>query len=100
MASLKFILAYLLLFLAVLLTPSFPRRCVYVFTAFVFLLVGSLLVFFFTLFFGPAAGTHTWEIIHATGQKLIVTASILTRLMQILFVQPLLQRNAVLPSNA
>jgi hypothetical protein len=86
-ASLTFIIAYLLLFLAVLLTPGFPRRCVHVFTAFVILLAGSLLVFIFTLFFGPEAGTPAWEIIHATGQKLIVFASILTGLMEILFVQ-------------
>jgi hypothetical protein len=93
-ASLTFIIAYLLLFLAVLLTPGFPRRCVHVFTAFAFLLGGSLLVFIYTLFFGPAAGTPAWEIIHATGQKIIVAASILTGLMQILFVQPLLRKNA------
>lgn len=99
-ASLTFIIAYLLLFLAVLLTHGFPRRCIYVFTAFAFLLAGSLLVFIFTLFFGPAAGTPAWEIIHAAGQKLIVTASILTGFMLILFLQPLLRKNAELPSNA
>ena len=97
-ASVTFIIAYLLLFLAVLLTHGFPRRCVYVFTAFAFLLAGSLLVFFFNLFFGPAAGTPAWEIIHATGQKLIVAASILTGLMQILFMQPMLRKNAEIPS--
>jgi hypothetical protein len=56
-------------------------------------------VFIFTLFFGPAGGTPAWEIIHATGQKLIVFASILTGFMEILFVQPLLRKSAELPSN-
>jgi hypothetical protein len=98
-ASLTFIIPYLLLFLAVLLSPGFPRRCVYAFTAFAVLLAGSLLVFIFTLFFGPAAGTPAWEIIHASGQKLIVFASILTGLMEIFFVQPLLRENAKLASN-
>ena len=93
-ASLTFMIAYLLLFLAVLLTPGFPRRCVHVFTAFAFLLAGSFLVFIFTFFFGPAAGSPAWEVIHASGQKVIVVASILTGLMEILFVQPLLRKNA------
>jgi hypothetical membrane protein len=99
-ASLSFIIAYLLLFLAVLLTPGFPRRCVQVFTGFTFLLAVSLLVFIFLLFFGPAPGTPAWEIVHATGQKLIVAASILTGLIQALIVQPLTLKNAELPSNA
>ena len=90
-ASLTFIVAYLLLFLAVLLTPGFPRRCVYVFAVFALLIAGSLLVFILTFFFGPVPGTPAWEIINATGQKIIVAASILTGLLEILFVQPLLQ---------
>ncbi len=93
-ASLTFMLAYVLLFLAVLLTPGFPRRCVYVFSAFSFMLVVSLLVFIWTFFFGPAAGTPAWEIIHATGQKLIVASSILTGLLEILFVRPFLRKSA------
>ncbi len=98
-ASLTFIVAYLLLFLAVLLTPRFPRRCVYVFAVFAFLIAGSLLVFILTLFFGPVPGTLAWEIIHATGQKIIVAASILTGLLEILFVQPLLGNKDGLASN-
>ena len=96
-ASLTFIVAYLLLFLAVLLTPRFPRRCVYVFAVFALLIAGSLLVFILTLFFGPVPGTLAWEIIHATGQKIIVAASILTGLLEILFVQPLLGNNDAPP---
>lgn len=88
-ASLSFIIAFLLLFLAVLLTPGFPRRCVQVLSAFALLLAGALLVFIFTLLFGPAGGTPVWEIIHATGQKIIVAASILTGLILTLIVQPL-----------
>ena len=99
-ASLSFIIAFLLLFLAVLLTPGFPRRCVQVFTAFALLLAGSLLVFIFALLFGPAPGTPAWEIIHATGQKIIVAASILIGLIQALLVQPLPRKNAELPSNS
>ncbi len=99
-ASLSFIIAFLLLFLAVLLTPGFPRRCVQVFTAFALLLAGSLLVFIFTLLFGPAGGTPAWEIIHATGQKIIIAASILTGLILALIVQPLSLKNAELPSNS
>jgi hypothetical protein len=99
-ASLSFIIAFLLLFLAVLLTPGFPRRCVQVFTAFALLLAGSLLVFIFALFFGPTAGTPAWEIVHATGQKIIVAASILAGLMLVLLVQPLPLKNAELPSNS
>jgi len=89
-ASLTFIVAYLLLFLAVLLTPGFPRRCVYVFAVFALFIAGSLLVFILTFVFGPLPGTPAWEIIHATGQKIIIVASILTGLLEILFVQPLL----------
>ena len=89
-ASLTFIVAYLLLFLAVLLTPGFRRRCVYVFAVFAFLIAGSLLAFILTFIFGRVAGTPAWEIIHATGQKIIVAASILTGFLEILFVQPLL----------
>jgi hypothetical protein len=98
-ASMAFIVAYLLLFLAVLLTPGFPRRCVYAFVGFAFLIAGSLLVFTWTFFFGPAPGTLAWEIVHATGQKIIVAASILTGLLEILFVQPLLQNNNGLPGK-
>ena len=96
-ASVTFIVAYLLLFLAVLLTPRFPRRCVYVFAVFALLIAGSLLVFILTFIFGPAAGTPAWEIIHATGQKIIIVASILTGLLEILFVQPLLQNYEITP---
>jgi len=98
-ASLTFIVAYLLLFLAVLLTSGFPRWCIYVFAVFALLIAGSLLVFILTLFFGPVAGTPAWEIIHATGQKIIVAASILTGLLEILFVQPLLKNNDGLSPN-
>ncbi|TME12616.1 MAG: hypothetical protein E6I80_03555 [Chloroflexi bacterium] len=63
------------------------------------LLAGSLLVFIFALLFGPAPGTPAWEIIHATGQKIIVAASILIGLIQALLVQPLPRKNAELPSN-
>jgi len=42
------------------------------------------IIFIFALFFGPAAGTPAWEIVHATGQKIIVAASILTGLMLVL----------------
>jgi hypothetical protein len=99
-ASVTFIAAYVLLFLAVLRTPGFPRRCVYAFVGFAFLVAGSLLVFIFTFLFGPAPGTLAWEIIHATGQKIIVVASILTGLLEILFVRPLLRKNDEPPSNA
>ncbi len=96
-ASLSFIIANLLLFLAVLLTPGFPRRCVLVFIAFALLLAGYLLVFIFTLLFGPSPGTPAWELVYATGQKLIVAASILTGLIQVLIVKPFLQDKHVLP---
>ncbi len=92
-ASVSFIVAYLLLFLAALRTPGFPRRCVYVFVVFAFLVAGSLLVFILTFFLGPAPGTLAWEVIYATGQKIIVVASILTGLMEILFVRPLVRKN-------
>ena len=88
-----FILVYLQLFLAVLLTPGLPRRCVYVFTAYAFLLAESLVVFIFTLILEPAAGTSAWEIIYVTGQKNIAAASLLTGLLQIRFAQPLLQEH-------
>ncbi|MGZ3627565.1 MAG: hypothetical protein ACXWPS_01925 [Ktedonobacteraceae bacterium] len=96
-ASLTFIVAYRLLFLAVLLTPGFPRRCIYAFAVFALLIAGSLLVFILTFSFGPVAGTPAWEIIHATGQKIIVVTSILTGLLEILFVQPLLQNYEITP---
>ena len=55
-ASLTFIVAYLLLFLAVLLTPGFRRRCVYVFAVFAFLIAGSLLAFILTFILGQLPG--------------------------------------------
>ncbi len=86
----SFLVAFLLLFQAVLLTPSFPRRFVLVFSAFALLLTGYTLLLLFLLLFGPTAGTLAWEIIQATGQKVIVYASILTALIQALSV-PLLR---------
>jgi len=57
-ATVTFILAYLLLFLAVLCTSGFPRWRVYVFTAFALVLAESLFVFIFTLIFGAVTGTR------------------------------------------
>ncbi|MBV9257412.1 MAG: hypothetical protein JO215_05285 [Ktedonobacteraceae bacterium] len=93
-ALVSFLLAFLLLFLAVLLTPGFPRRVVWVFSAFAVLLAAYSLLLLFLLLFGPKAGTLPWEIIQATGQKIIVYASILTALVQAFNMQPLLLKNA------
>jgi hypothetical protein len=98
-ASLSFLIAFLLLFVAVLLTPGFPRRSVLVFMAFAILLAACLLIFIFTLFFGPAVGTPAWEIVYATVQKIIVAASIFTGLIQALLLQPLLLKNVERLSN-
>lgn len=97
-ALLSFLLAFLLLFLAVLLTPGFPRRVVWVFSAFAVLLAAYSLLLLFLLLFGPKAGTLTWEIIQATGQKIIVYASILTALIQAFSMQGLRLKNAELSS--
>ncbi len=86
--------------LAVLPTTAFPLRGVQVFTDFAFLLAGSLLVFLFTFFFEPAARMHACEIVHATGQKILVAASILLGLIEVLIVQPLVMKKAELPSNS
>jgi hypothetical protein len=104
-AYLSFLIAFLLLFLAVLRTPGFPRRSVLIFTAFAFLLAGSLLDFIFTLLFGPASlrpasGTLAWEIVQATGEKIIVAASLLTWLIQALILRPLPRESAEPPSDA
>jgi hypothetical protein len=97
-ALLSFLLAFLLLFLAVLLTPGFPRRVVWVFSAFAVLLAGYSLFLLFLLLFGPATGTLIWEIAQATGQKIIVYASILTAFIQAVSMQPLLVKNAEVSS--
>jgi len=95
-ALLSFLLAFLLLFLSVLLTPRFPRRVIWVFSAFAVLLAGYSLFLLFLLFFGPPAGTPTWELVQATGQKIIVYASILTAFIQAISIQPLLAQNTEL----
>ncbi|MDQ2713332.1 MAG: hypothetical protein M3Z08_00290, partial [Chloroflexota bacterium] len=89
-AFLSFLLAFLQLFLAALLTPGFPRLFVRVFGVFAVLLTGYIIL----LIFGPPAGTVGWIVVQATGQKVIVYASILTVLIQALSVQPLLMKNA------
>jgi hypothetical protein len=81
-ALLAFLCAFLLVFLAVLLKPNVPRRVVWVFSAFAILLTGYSLLLLYLLFFGPVPGTQLWEMIQATGQKVIVYASILTALIQ------------------
>lgn len=89
-AFVSFLAAFLLIFLAVLLKPGLPRRFVGVFSAFAVILIGYTILLVCLLLFGPAAGTPAWEIIQATGQKVIVSASILTALIQALNVPPLL----------
>jgi len=96
-AFVSFLAAFLLIFLAVLLKPGLPRRFVGVLAAFAIVLMGYTILLVYLLLFGPAAGTPTWEIIQATGQKVIVSASILTALIQALNVPPLLQKNAEPP---
>lgn len=93
-AFVSFFVAFLLIFLAVLLMPGLPRRFTVVFSTFAVVLVGYAILLVYLLFFGPAAGSLTWEIIQATGQKAIVSASILTALIQALNVPPLLLKNA------
>jgi predicted anti-sigma-YlaC factor YlaD len=83
-AFLMFLIAVVLLFLAILLQPGFPRRFAWIFGLFLVLLAGYILL----LIFGPAARTPAGEIIQATGQKIIVYASILTIFIQALSVQP------------
>lgn len=85
-AFLSFLVAIVLFFLAILLTPGFPRPFAWVFGLFLVVLAGYVLL----LLFGPATGTLAGEMIQATGQKIIVYASILTLLIQALRVQPLL----------
>jgi|SRR5579859_5201867 len=85
----SFLVAILLLFMAILLRPGFPRRFAWVFGAFALLLAGYVLL----LIFGPPARTPAGEIVQATGQKIIVYASILSILIQALNVQSLLLRN-------
>lgn len=97
-ALLSFLLAFLLLFLAVLLTPRFPRRVIWVFSAFAFLLAIYSLFLLYLLLFGPPAGTPTWELVQATGQKIIVYASLLTAFIQAISIQPLLTKNTQLSS--
>jgi hypothetical protein len=88
-AFLMFLIAVVLLFLAILLQPGFPRRFAWIFGFFLVLLASYILL----LIFGPAARTPAGEIIQATGQKIIVYASILTILIQALSVQPLLLKS-------
>lgn len=89
-AFVSFLAAFLLIFLAVLYKPDLPRRFVRVFCAFGLVLIGYTILLVCMLLFGPAAGTLPWEIVQATGQKVIVSASILTALVQALNTPPLL----------
>ena len=97
-ALLTFFLTFLLTFSAVLLKPGFPRRVIWIFDAFAIVLVAYGLLLLFLIFFGPVAGTQSWEIVQATGQKVIVYASIITALIQAFNMQQLLLKNAELSS--
>lgn len=81
-ALVSFLITFLLLFSAVLLTPGFPREVVWIFSAFAILLAAYSLLLLVLLFFGPTRNSIAWEVIQATGQKIIVYASILTALIQ------------------
>jgi hypothetical protein len=89
-ALISFLCAFLLLFLSILLKRSFPRRVVWVFGAFAIVLAGYTLFLLYLLFFGPQNGTPAWEMLQATGQKIIVYASVLTALIQAFNMQSLL----------
>jgi hypothetical protein len=88
-ALVSFIITFLLTFMAVLLTPHFPPEVVWTFSAFAILLAAYSLLLLVLLFFGPTNGTATWEVVQASGQKIIVYASILTALIQAFNMQRL-----------
>jgi hypothetical protein len=88
-ALLAFLITFLLLFSAVLLTPGFPHDVVWIFSGFALLLATYSLLLLVLLFFGPDHGSTAWEVIQATGQKIIVYASILTALIQAFHMQRL-----------
>jgi hypothetical protein len=92
----SFLLAFVLLFLAALLTPDCPRQCVWVFSAFAALLV----VYLLAILFGPAAGPSVWAVIQATGQKIVVFASIITALIQALSAPSLLLKRSRITGKA
>ena len=73
-----FLAAVVLLIPATLLEPGFPRRYPIVFAVFAVVLFAYVLL----LAFGPRSGTPEGSIVQATGQKIIVYASILTILIQ------------------
>lgn len=85
----SFLLAVICAAIAGALAAGFPRRFAAVFAAFAVVLAAYVLL----LAFGPAANTAQGAAIQATGQKIIVYASMLTILIQAFGIRALL-RNA------
>ncbi|HLW38167.1 MAG TPA: hypothetical protein VKR99_07035 [Candidatus Eremiobacteraceae bacterium] len=73
-----FLAAVVLLIIAIAFEPRFPRHFLYIFAGFAVVLAAYVLL----LTFGPATSTPQGSAIQATGQKIIVYASILTVFIQ------------------
>ena len=81
-----FLAAVVLLVIAALIEPAFPRRFAIVFGAFAVVLAAYVLL----LAFGPPASTPEGSVVQVTGQKIIVYSSILVVLIQALSARALL----------
>ncbi|MEO7040014.1 MAG: hypothetical protein ABI186_08310 [Candidatus Elarobacter sp.] len=86
----SFLLAVVCAAIASGLAANFPRRFAAVFRAFAVLLTAYVLL----LACGPSANTASGAAIQATGQKIIVYASMLTVLVQAFSVRALLRNSA------
>ena len=86
----SFLLAVVCAAVASALAVDFPRRFATVFAAFAALLTAYVLL----LAFGPAANTAQGAAIQATGQKIIVYASMLTVLVQAFGLRALVRSGA------
>ncbi len=82
----SFLLAVILCGIASAMAPGFPRRFLYVFSAFAILLAAYVAL----LTAGPSAATPQGAAIQATAQKIIVYASIFTVLVQAVNAQRLI----------
>lgn len=86
----SFLLAVICAAIASAIAGGFPRRFAAVFAAFAVVLAAYVLL----LAFGPSANTAQGAAIQATGQKIIVYASMLTVLIQAFGVRALLRGTA------
>ncbi len=90
-ALVVFVAAYLFFFQAVVRTQGLPKRVSWVYIALGVVLVVYTIISVWVTFFGPAPGTPAWEVIQATGQKIIIYVAVLALLVESLLLPEVLR---------